>query len=635
MNPALSYLPPTSISVNGPFRTWLVNQKEGLTGHIGEVFGDLSDASGWLGGQGESWERGPYYLDGLVALAYVLDDKKLKARVEKWVRAIRASQTANGNFGPKILLDWWPKLVVTKAFVTYFRATKNPAIIDFLRRFFDYMILELPTKPLYFWAYARGLEASEALQLVYEYTHDEKYRTLALTLRDASLDWDHYFADFVFAHKTTFYLNRTLFSLARPLMMKRDEKEKRHPKVKSAHEIESFNHSRVMDAYLKTHGVNIAMALKYPLYGHYWAKESLKTAELWADYRNLLEHHGNALGLFSSDEHLNGTSPKQGIELCVVVEAMYAMEEILRLSRDPIAADYLETYLYNALPATITPDYDAHQYCQQVNQTKVAVQRNPFYDADKTATTFGIAPSYGCCAANMHQGFPKALNAVVMHDEGSFYVFLYVAGKYDIPFKDGVVHVEIKTDYPFGDTVTLNVETTSSAPKKMYLRIPFGAKAMLTHQGKTIENNDGGRFFMMDSVWGDASFALRFEPEFKTLKNPDKTYSLKRGPLLFALPIASVETYIKGQPPFHDRGFMPKEKIPSPVLDLVDGQIKVLDYSIRKITDRFCTTPCEVFVEGRKKESDSVGPVRLVPYGQTILRIGHFKVRRKSVNGEK
>jgi len=223
----------------------------------------------------------------------------------------------------------------------------------------------------------------------------------------------------------------------------------------------------------------------------------------------------------------------------------------------------------------------------------------------------------------------------VMHDELSFYVFLYVSGKYDIPFKDGVVHVEIKTDYPFGDSVTLNVETTSSAPKKMYLRLPFGVKATLTHQGKTIESNDGGRFFMMDSVWGDASFTLTFFPEFKTLRNPDKTYSLKRGPLLYALPIASAETYIKGQHPFHDRGFIPKEKIPSPVLECVDGQIKVLDYAVRKVTDSFYTTPCDVIVEGRKKESDKVGPLRLVPYGQTILRIGQFKVRRTSVNGEK
>ena len=41
--------------------------------------------SGWLGGKGERWERGPYYLNGYVPLAYLLDDDAMKKKAQKWI----------------------------------------------------------------------------------------------------------------------------------------------------------------------------------------------------------------------------------------------------------------------------------------------------------------------------------------------------------------------------------------------------------------------------------------------------------------------------------------------------------------------------------------------------------------------
>jgi hypothetical protein len=75
--------------------------------------------------------------------------------------------------------------------------------------------------------------------------------------------------------------------------------------------------------FLKTHGVNLAMALKYPVYEKAFSNSGLNTDSLFNGMDALLRHHGNALGIFSSDEHLDGVGPRQGVELCAIVESMF------------------------------------------------------------------------------------------------------------------------------------------------------------------------------------------------------------------------------------------------------------------------------------------------------------------------
>ena len=85
-------------------RGWLKNQlriqADGLTGHLPEFWEDLGPNSGWLGGDGESWERGPYYLDGFVPLAYLLEDDAMIAEANKWVEWTLANQREDGYIGP-------------------------------------------------------------------------------------------------------------------------------------------------------------------------------------------------------------------------------------------------------------------------------------------------------------------------------------------------------------------------------------------------------------------------------------------------------------------------------------------------------------------------------------------------------
>jgi len=69
-------LPLGSVKADGWLKQQLILQKEGLTGHGEELYGDIGQSS-WIGGTNDSWERGPYYAKGLIPLAYTLNDPGL------------------------------------------------------------------------------------------------------------------------------------------------------------------------------------------------------------------------------------------------------------------------------------------------------------------------------------------------------------------------------------------------------------------------------------------------------------------------------------------------------------------------------------------------------------------------------
>jgi uncharacterized protein len=325
-------LPIGAIKPEGWLREQLDIQADGLTGHLDELWQDVGPASAWLGGNGEDWERGPYYLDGLVPLAYTLGNAALVGKVRIWVEAILRSQKADGSFGPTINPDWWPRMVALKALAQYYDATADSRILDFMERYFAHQRRDLPNRPLTDWGRARGQDNALVIYWLANQRASARYGDVAEVLLRQTIDWGRYLTEELIQTPAT-----------------------------------AFDH--------RTHVVNVAMGLRYLVAQAELDPLTENSERFRQALKNLDQHHGMITGMFSGDEWLAGTAPEHGVELCAVVEFLYSLEQGFLRFGDPGLLDRAERIAYNVLAAHLSADGRSHQYHQQVNQIACSIAR--------------------------------------------------------------------------------------------------------------------------------------------------------------------------------------------------------------------------------------------------------------------
>ncbi|MGI8772916.1 MAG: beta-L-arabinofuranosidase domain-containing protein [Acidobacteriaceae bacterium] len=512
---AFYLLPLGSIRPKGWLYRQLRVQANGLGGHLDETWADVGPNSGWLGGTGESWERGPYFLDGLVPLAYVLDDAGLKAKAQRYIDWTLENQAASGMIGPASNDDWWPRMVMLKVLTQYQEATTDPRVIPVLSRYFTYQLEQLPQRPLRDWGKYRWQDEILSVLWLYNRIGDTKLLDLAHLLHQQGHDWRAQFANFQFTKPIT------------PESIG----------LTSGHQTE---------ASLATHGVNNAQALKA---SPVWSMVSGLPGDRNAIFHQLDEldrYHGLVTGIFSADEHFAGRSPSQGTELCTVVEAMFSLEQSLAIVGDARLGDRLERIAFNALPGAFTDDMWAHQYNQEANQVECSLHHKPWTTDGPESNLYGLDPNFGCCTANFHQGWPKFTASLVMltADDG-LALTAYAPCEAHTVVRGVPVHLIEETEYPFRGRVSLTIHPAQPLAFPLRLRIPGWA------HGTTMKVNsekqpdpDPERFAIIERTWraGDR-IELEFPLQPKVSRWYNQSVALERGPLVFSYGIG--ENWLK------------------------------------------------------------------------------------------
>lgn len=497
-------LPIGSVKPKGWLLEVLKRQRDGLSGHLGEISVWLTkDGNAWLSKDGKGrygWEELPYWLRGYIQLAYLFNDPKMIAEGELWINGALNSQRNNGDFGPAQTFDddhtrdFWANMTMMFCFETYYEHSHDQRELDVMTKYFKYH-LSLPDNQLltHYWQKMRGGDELYSIYWLYNRTGDAFLLELADKIHRVTANWE-------------------------------------------------------MPGDLPNwHNVNIAECFREPA-EHYLQTHSLM--ELQASYDNFKEvrkRFGQVPGgMYGGDENCRPgyADPRQAVETCGMVEQMLSDELLMQISGNPFWADNCENVAFNTYPAALTPDLRALRYLTAPNMV-VSDDQNHSPGVEDSGPFLLMNPfSSRCCQHNHSMGWPYFTKHLwLATPDNGLCAAVYSASEVTARVGDGTpVQIMEDTHYPFDETIGLTVKTEKAVTFPLYLRIPGWCKtAMISVNGRKVSAApEAGKFVRIEHAWNNQdTVTLDLPMEISVQRWPANhdSVSVNYGPLTFSLKI--------------------------------------------------------------------------------------------------
>ena len=614
------------------------------------------------------FEQQGYWANGIVELAYILDDERLKNIADEFINKMLAGQNPDGYMGirpDKPYGDTGDIYVlgeVTLGLISYYSATEDPRIIPAMQKAFRHMYAncrplsgeEQPFPGGFDWEAYLSNEALDDIGAT------EPAIKFGLHPAWVGTGWPyscHIIDAILWVYARTG--DQQMKNLADVIYQAIQE-------VPSDFQVKNL----LLDGYTLRdhHGVDVTETVRIPaLYYLYSGNMDDLNASI-KGIESVDRYHGQAHGSPASDEHLREKGAVSNTEFCVHATWSATKQKMFAISGEVKYADGIETIMFNAGPGASTPNGRAIQYFTAPNQVACTNTscNTPVHGPNAEGQFLrpdGI-PDIQCCSGESTRLYPNYVSSAMWlasPDHGlaaACYSPSTVSAK--VGEQGKMVTISEKTNYPFEEKIRFEIQSSESMKFPLYLRIPgwCNEASIEINEESYAESLRPGRMVRIDRVWSSGDqIDLNLPMHVRFSRRDGGSVAVERGPLVYALKIKhNWKKVAERFPGFPDRELRPG----SPwnyalILDLSYGKGRTPDADsyftvkypeVPEGSNPWEYPPIELVCKAKKVDGweildGDVTPhvpqspiindnpeeeVTLVPYGSTRIRITYFPV---------
>jgi hypothetical protein len=554
--------------------------EQGFAGHLDQLtthaandlfrhrIGSSGDEIQWW----DSETRGNWMI-GLTQMAYLARHPATMELVDRLLASLKSTQDDDGYLGiyvpgarynhpPGENGELWSQSRALLALLSYFELTGDASYLAAAersarltsaqygphRRYFDF---DPARGNLYLTGLTHGLMYAEAMEWLYDLTGEPSYRDFGV------------------------WLYRDYCSV--PGYFRNDDLK-----------LDNLLNSSLP---LRGHAAHPAEHLRVLVWASVMTGEEEMAQGVAGAYRKLVRYTVPSGGLIG-DEDIHGLPlPDVGYEYCTMFELMNSLMSTACKLGGAGYADWAENIALNAAQGARLADGTAICYVSTENRAHALAEDLDTYSAGlyefspplatlweskavrhwQHAGRHKFSPTHEdvavCCNPNAVRLMPFYVSRMWLRGNpgetgsASLAACLYGPCVLETVVAGVPVTIEERTDYPFTEEIKFNLQPAQEVEFDLLLRLPSWATGYRLEASGAAVQEDAGYLCLRKRWKGGDEVMISFDAKIDLVRNANGEYTVRRGPLQYALPIPHRLRPIKDYPvaAFHDYAVVPQE----------------------------------------------------------------------------